>query len=118
MLREMMRLTLTVVARTLFSADVTSDADEIGRALTDIMELFDLVLMPFSEWIEKLPIPAVRRVHKARKVLDDIIYGIIAERRKNPRDTGDLLSTMLLAVDEDGTGGMTDVQVRDEAMTL
>jgi cytochrome P450 len=126
MSREMMRLTLGVVAKTLFNADVSSDADEIGNALTQVMVLFDMVLMPFSEWIEKLPLPSVRRFEKARDFLDKTIYGIIAERRAGKEDKGDLLSMLLLAQDEDGgagmsagTGaGMNDKQIRDEALTL
>ena len=61
MLREMMRLTLSIVAKTLFSADVDSEADDIGTALTQVIVLFEMVLMPFSEWVEKLPMPSVRR---------------------------------------------------------
>jgi cytochrome P450 len=116
--REMTRLTLGVVAKTLFNADVTSDADEIGNALTQVMVLFDMVLMPFSEWIEKLPLPSVRRFEKARYFLDKTIYGIIAERRASKEDKGDLLSMLLLAQDEDGGAGMSDKQIRDEALTL
>src|SRR5271155_2877478 len=59
MSREMMRLTLSVVAKTLFSADVRSEADNIGEALTQVMILFHMVLLPFSEWIEKLPLPSI-----------------------------------------------------------
>ena len=118
MSREMMRLTLSVVAKTLFSADVTSEADEIGNALTQVMILFDMVLMPFSEWIERLPLPSVRRFEKARDFLDKTIYGIIAERRASKEDKGDLLSMLLLAQDEDGVTGMSDKQIRDEALTL
>ena len=118
MSREMMRLTLSVVAKTLFSADVTSEADEIGNALTQVMILFDMVLMPFSEWIERLPLPSVRRFEKARDFLDKTIYGIIAERRASKEDKGVLLSMLLLAQDEDGVTGMSDKQIRDEALTL
>jgi cytochrome P450 len=60
----------------------------------------------------------VRRFQRARARLDQTIYGLIAERRANPRDTGDLLSMLLLAQDEESRGGMTDEQVRDEALTL
>jgi cytochrome P450 len=120
--REMTRLTLAIVGRTLFSADVSSDADEIGRAMTQIFELFDTLLLPFSDWIQKLPIPPVRRFEKARDKLDQIIYGLIAERRASGQDTGDLLSMLLLAQDDDAQLGkarqMTDKQVRDEALTL
>ena len=49
--------------------------------MTQIFELFDTLLMPFSDWIQKLPIPPVRRFEKARDQLDRIVYGLIAERR-------------------------------------
>jgi cytochrome P450 len=65
-----------------------------------------------------MPLPSVRRFKRARQRLDATIYRLIAERRANPRDTGDLLSMLLLASDEEGSGGMSDVQVRDEALTL
>jgi len=116
--REMNRLTLSVVARTLFSADVSEEADEIRAALSVVLELFETVLMPFSEWLEKLPLPSVRRFERARDRLDQTIYRMIAERRKSGEDKGDLLSMLLFAQDEDDSGGMSDKQVRDEALTL
>jgi cytochrome P450 len=97
---------------------VSSDADEIGSAMTQIFSLFDTLLLPFSDWIQKLPIPPVRRFEKARDKLDGIVYGLIAERRASGKDAGDLLSMLLLAQDEDSHAGMTDKQVRDEALTL
>ncbi len=115
--QEMTRLTLAIVGRTLFSADVSSDADEIGAAMTQIFSLFDTLLMPFADWLRKLPIPPVLRFEKARDQLDRIVYGLIAERRASGQDTGDLLSMLLLAQDEDNAR-MTDKQVRDEALTL
>jgi cytochrome P450 len=116
--QEMLRLTLAIVGRTLFSADVSSDADEIGAAMNQIFGLFDTLLLPFSDWLQKLPLPPVLRFKRARDRLDRIVYGLIAERRASGKDAGDLLSMMLLAVDEDGDGRMTDQQVRDEALTL
>jgi cytochrome P450 len=117
--REMPQLTLTIVAKTLFSADVESDASEIGAAMTSVLEMFDLLLLPFSDILHKLPLPAVRRFEKARARLDTMIYGLIEARRKSGIDSGDLLSMLLLAQDEAEDGaGMTDQQVRDEAITL
>jgi cytochrome P450 len=116
--QEMTRLTLAIVAKTLFNADVQSDARVIGQALSAVLQLFDLVMMPFSRVIERLPLPAIRRFEHGRQTLDDIIYRIIDERRGSGRDYGDLLSMLLLAEDEEASGGMTDSQVRDEALTL
>jgi cytochrome P450 len=116
---EMPHLTLSVVAKTLFSADVESEASEIGAAMTTVLQMFRLLLMPFSEYLDKLPLPHVRRLEKARARLDATIYGLISERRKSGQDTGDLLSMLLLAQDEDDRAArMSDEQVRDEALTL
>ncbi len=117
--REMMRLTLAIVAKTLFDADVTADTDDVGAALTEIMELFQLLMLPYSEYLEKLPLPAMRKFGRARARLDAVIYRIIAARRRSGRDHGDLLSMLIAAQDEEGDGrGMSDEQLRDELMTL
>ncbi len=116
--KEMMRLTLRIVGKTLFSANVEDDTDEIGVALTTIIEMFNYLLLPFSELLEKLPIPQVKRFNQAKETLDSIIYGIINERRKSGEDKGDLLSMLLQAQDEESGGKMTDKQVRDECLTL
>ncbi|HYX43115.1 MAG TPA: cytochrome P450, partial [Pyrinomonadaceae bacterium] len=68
--REMMRLTLAIVAKTLFDADVERDAEDVGRAFTEIMELFQMLMLPYSEYLEKLPLPATRRFERARARLD------------------------------------------------
>ena len=116
---EMMRLTLAVVGKSLFSADVESEAPEIGEALTTVLKMFNLLMLPFSEYLEKLPLPSIRRFDKARARLDATIYGLIEQRRRSGEDRGDLLSMLLLAQDEEEHGGgMTDKQVRDEALTL
>lgn len=116
---EMMRLTLAIVGKTLFDADVESDTDEIGSALTELLELFQMLLLPYSEYLERLPLPANRRFTRARAKLDAVIYRIINERRASGADRGDLLSMLLLAQDEEGaSGSMTDEQIRDEALTI
>ena len=116
---EMMRLTLEVVAKTLFDADVESEADEIGAALTRLIDLFPQLMNPLAPLLQKLPIPSTLRFRRAIERLDRTIYGIIGERRASGEDRGDLLSMLLLAQDVEGDGGgMTDQQVRDEAMTL
>jgi cytochrome P450 len=116
---EMMRLTLAVVGKTLFGADVESEADEIGHALSEVMRLFEIATLPFAELLEKLPLPATRRFNRARARLDRTVLRLIAERRASGEDTGDLLSMLLLAQDVEGDGrGMTDEQLRDECMTL
>jgi cytochrome P450 len=117
--REMMRLTLDIVGKTLFDADVDSEAAEIGQALTTAFESFNFAMLPFTEYLEKLPLPAVRRFNAARARLDRTVYRMIEERRASGEDKGDLLSMLLLAQDTEGDGtGMSDTQLRDEALTI
>jgi len=117
--REMMQLTLAIVGKTLFDADVEGEAQEIGKALTDVMQLFKRITNPFAGLLDKLPLPGNIRWLRAKQMLDSTIYRIINERRASRVDRGDLLSMLLLAQDEEGDGGsMTDEQLRNEAMTL
>jgi cytochrome P450 len=116
---EMMRLTLGIVGLTLFAADVEAQARSVGEALTAVLNSFWTTMLPFADLLEKLPIGILKRGRDARAELDRIIYGLIAERRARPGDRGDLLSMLLLAQDEEAGGrGMSDAQVRDEAMTI
>jgi cytochrome P450 len=117
--REMMRLTLAIVGRTLFSADVEDEAPMVGEAMNALLETMPLLMLPGSQYFHLLPLPAMRRFKQAGEMLDRTIYRIIEERRRSGEDTGDLLSMLLLATDAEGDGqGMTDRQVRDETLTL
>jgi cytochrome P450 len=116
--QEMMRVTLSIVGKTLFDAEVESEASEIGEALTALLKMFERITNPFASILAKLPLPSNARMDKARKRLDETIYRIINERRKTPEDRGDLLSMLLMAQDEEDGGSMTDKQVRDESLTL
>jgi cytochrome P450 len=120
--QEMMRLTLSIAGKTLFDVDIEKQAGEVGRAMNAVMESFWTTMLPFPDLLERMPIPTLRRARAARGQLDAIIYGMIAERRASGRDHGDLLSMLLNAQDEeageDAGSGMTDKQVRDEAMTI
>ncbi len=109
----MMHLTLSIVVEALFKSDLATDAAKIGTAL-DVMQqhFMQLALMP--SW---LPAPAGFSASKAVKMLDEVVYHLIADWRRTGEDRGDLLSMLLLVQDEDGTH-MTDKQVRDEALTL
>jgi len=114
--KEMMRLTLQIVGKTLFDADVERDARDIGKSLELLLELGAnfrrTVLVP--QW---LPTPTNLRLERAIRQIEKVLYRIIAEKRASGRDAGDLLSMLLAAQDEDGSR-MTDKQLRDEAITL
>jgi cytochrome P450 len=114
---QMMRLTLSIVAKSLFDTDIEDRAArQVAEALSTSLGLFDRLTSPLSNLLMRLPSsPAMRRFEQAKGVLDRIVYGMIEERRRTG-DRGDLLSTLLLARD-DGER-MTDLQVRDEAITI
>ena len=114
---EMMMLTQAVVAQTLFGADVSGGSREMGRALSNIVRPF--ASQATLKWIldNRLPTPAHLRFNRDVRRIDRFVYRLIEERRASRTDTGDLLSMLLAAQDEDGSG-MTDKQLRDELMTI
>lgn len=115
----MSRLALAIAGRTLFSADVLGQADRVGRAVAATMEAFDRSQYPLADRLTWLPTPAARRAKRARATLDALVYGLIAERRTEGLGRHNDLLDMLLAAQDEETGlGMTDLEVRDEAMTL
>ena len=118
MSQEMMNVTLAIAGKTLLDADVESEAAEIGKSITELMAMFERVTTPFIRFLAKLPLPGNLRFRRAARRLDETMYRLIRERRASMLDRGDLLSMLLMAQDEEGTGGMTDQQVRDEAMTI
>jgi cytochrome P450 len=101
---EMMSLTLAIVGKTLFDADVVADSKDVGQAMNVAMDLFNTLTVPFFNLLQKLPLPQKRRFDRAKGKLDAIIYRLIEERRASG-DRGDLLSMLLLAQDEETGGG-------------
>ena len=108
--REMNWLAMMIVARTLFGADVEVETAEIGAALSEILDQFERSILPAADRGD---------FERALSRLDAVIYRFVQERRAAGEDRGDLLSMLLLAHDTDGDGGrMSDLQVRDEIMTI
>ena len=116
--REMMQLTLEVAGETLFHSDLSGDAGEVYGALTAAMERVSEQIGAVLPLPPSVPSPANLRVRRDIRRLDEVIYRLIRQRRAGGGDTGDLLSMLLLARDQDDGGVMTDKQVRDEAMTI
>jgi cytochrome P450 len=116
--KDMMRLTLDIVAETLFGANVADHAEAVGDALEAVLAMVSDPLSLFIPRLKHFPTPKRRRFDRAVTKLDAIIYGVIEERRKaGAGPTSDLLSMLLEAQDEDGSR-MTDTQLRDECLTL
>ena len=115
---EMSRLTLLIVAKTLFDTDVENDSSEIGQTVTTLITSFFSTLGPLAQLRLRLPLPASKRLRAASTHMEDTIQALIAERRTG-EDRGDLLSMLIAAQDsEDHNRRMSDQQVRDEVLTL
>lgn len=114
---DMMRVTLFIVAKTLFHTDVSDEAKEVGDAM-DVM-LHQVIeasrkVVRLPDW---MPTPQKFRKQQAIETLDKITMDLINARRDSGKDAGDLLSMLLMVKDDDGVG-MTDTEVRDEVLTL
>ena len=115
--QAMVSLTLEIVAKTLFDADVRHGADTVAQAMHVLnREMLEHIHMP-------VPVPRwwpSERNERKLKAIDDIesiVRGVIDDRRKTKEDRGDLLSMLVLSEDADGER-LTDREVRDQAMTL
>lgn len=116
----MMHLTLEIVGKTLFSIDLTREADTVGEAFSVVNEeIAHLTSIPFADIGLKIPfLPTTRRINKNTAVLTQIVHGIIQERRQSGLETEDLLGMLMAARDEDSGERMSDQQLHDEVMTI
>ncbi len=115
---EMLRLTLTIAGHTLFGSDIESSADDVRKAMTIVFEYFNQLMLPFAGLIEKLPLLSRLRFNKSLRLLDETVFKMIALRRISGLKKDDLLSKLLSARDMECNVQMTDLQIRDEVMTL
>ena len=121
MAREMMRLTYTIVGRTLFSTEVGADADTLERAMAVILPHTFGRLGNIFNWPDWVPTPANRRFQRALASVNEVVYRIIAEHRQSNDPDGpdrDLLATLLRVRDGETGAGFTDEQLRNETITF
>jgi cytochrome P450 len=115
---EMMRVTLEIINRTMFGADVAADASRIGPAVEAGTRFVNArtqsALRPPVRW----PLPAHARFHAAKRTIDDVIDRIIRERRAAGPGHNDLLDMLMDAQDADTGERMTDRQLHDEVITI
>ena len=120
---DMMAVTMAIVAEALFGTGVAGNTERIGQAIADMMEEFGRILGLAARFQPPAWVPTRvnRKLRASARQLDGLILGIVADRKRRhaqgevPRE--DLLSLLVGARDEDGAG-MSDTQIRDEAMTL
>lgn len=115
---EMNALTMRIVSKTLFDAEITGEEDELAMAVRIVLRTVDKRfsrLLPLPRW---LPVSENRQMTWAVHRLDEIIQAFINERRRTGEDKGDLLSMLIAAQDDDSGTGMSDRQLRDECVTV
>jgi cytochrome P450 len=115
---EMMRLTLEIVGKTLFDAELGGEASVVGTALTEAMQQMMSALVRVIPTPPVIPTPGNLRMRRAVRRLDDIVYALIRERRASGADRGDMLGMLLATRDADDGSELTDREVRDQAMTI
>lgn len=116
---DLQTLTLRIVAKALFDVDLTHETRTLGKAFTQVINMppdraiawqnllrFDVPFLPYGQFL------------RSKALLDATVYRIIAQRRASHEDSGDVLSMLLAAQDDENGMRMTDQQVRDEVMTL
>jgi cytochrome P450 len=115
--REMTALTMSIIGKALFDADVFTETDELGAAVSEALAYsshrLSRVFPPPASW----PTPRNRRMRRAITVIRNRIGRMIDERRANPAERSDFLSILLQARGEDGSA-MSDRQISDECVTL
>jgi cytochrome P450 len=112
---DLMGVTMRIVARTLFGADLAARVEKIGSAFDVVVqEIAVRFRRPFAipDWV---PLPSNLRYRRAVRQLDRLVYGILRQPRRD--DADDLVALLLRARDEDGRG-MSERQLRDEAVTI
>jgi enediyne biosynthesis protein E7 len=114
----MQRLTLTVLAKAMFGVDWSHDAEAVMEAVTVANEYTNQRLLAPLDLPDWLPLPSTRRFMQTRQAVDDIVYRLIRERRQSGEDTGDLLSMLMEARDEETGEGMSDLQLHDELISM
>ncbi len=113
---DMQSLTLRVISKIMFSNATGADCQRIAASVGTFNSFLPLVFLPGSRLLYNLPIPAMTRIRRDQHELDVLLYRFIREQRERGEDTGDMLSMLLAS--RDGGEGMTDVQARDECVTI
>lgn len=112
------RVIRRIAVRSLFGDTLGARADELGKALAAAV---DFVNRPISLQVKiDLPGTGWHRAKAARDRADAIVNAEISRRRAAPGDTdsGDVLDMLLAATDESGGPGLSDVEIRDQVVSL
>ena len=118
MTSEMMRLTLEFISRVVLGVDLSGEGDERGQAVVDMQQYMSARLVSRWRSPQKLPTPANRRLFRARRVLHQLVNGLIAERRRNPGPPTNVLAMLVKARDPQTGQQLSDTQLLDSVMSF
>jgi cytochrome P450 len=114
---DMMRLTLRVVAGTLFATELGDEVNELADAINRIMSLYNfLIMLPAAEWLVHLRPPGLAAFVRARKRIDAVVYRMIEAHRRQRSDSGSLLDLMLAASPDHSPA--SEQSLRDQVITI
>ncbi|MFB6373566.1 MAG: cytochrome P450, partial [Bradymonadaceae bacterium] len=114
----MSQLTLSIAGKLLFNRDIGRDSDWIGEAMLLLFRDVNVRITSPLAVPRAVPTPHNRKVQKTIDNLENLVYDLIDERRGRVEEYEDLLSTFMLAEDEETGERMSDEQIRDELMTF
>ncbi len=115
---EMIQLALEVISQTMFTTSVAQHIEQINHALrVSLKYAFDSFHNPLRLplWV---PTTRNREFRAVMQFMDRLIYGLLAERRRSGETHDDLLDLLFQARDEDTGAGLSDLELRDEALTI
>jgi cytochrome P450 len=115
---EMIRLTMSIISRSMFDMDIGEEFAEVGQALTFILDFSNKRTISLIDPPLWLPTPLNQGLRRALQILDGFLYGIIDQRRRQAVAGDDLLSRLMEARDPETGQTMSDEQLRDEMLII
>lgn len=116
--KAMTEITAMLVLRSLFNVEESKSLDKIYESM-DVMQNYIMkhvqkpILSPFYF------LTSSHQTFKgSMKEMDDLVYGMMKERRESEEKKADLLQMLMDVEDADTGEKMTDLQLRDELITL
>lgn len=115
---EMLRLTLGIVGKALFSRDLSDEADTVGQAFDVIRRYVTNRVTSIIKLPASFPTPQNRRFRRAIANAEQVVYDLVAERRRGGSSADDLLSMLMESRDEETGEGLSDRELRDQVITI
>lgn len=117
--KELCALFVSMVAKTLFSTDISREAiAAMQTTLPIIMDGIEWRVLDTTDVLGKLPLPMNRRFNKALSTMHAVVDNIIENHDADNADCADLLATLMRARDPDTGEAMSRKQVHDEVITI